>query len=169
LKLGFVTDIGHETLDDGKEERTTKEAPLPKECPQCHGLRPAFSRKCPHCGYEAPVESKVNSMEHREGELAEYSRHDGGSLKQSNGRIKVGQTTLSKQELYGQLRFYAESHGYAEGWAAHKYKQATGHWPSSDTKFAVMKTPGWELSNWIRSQQIRYAKGKAKAEGRTWR
>jgi superfamily II DNA or RNA helicase len=168
-KLGFVTDIHHTALDDGKATVEERQAPQPKECPQCHGLRPAGVRTCPHCGFVAPAEAKPNNVEHRAGELVEFSRHDGGSLKQSGNRIKVGQTDISRADLYGMLRHYAEAHGYAQGWAAQKYRQATGHWPSAETKFAVMKAPCWELSNWIRSRQIAYAKMRAKSEGRTWR
>jgi len=42
LKLGFVTELGRATLDDGTARRQTTERkkPLPKECPKCTFLRP---------------------------------------------------------------------------------------------------------------------------------
>ena len=54
LRLGFVTDIHATDLDDGTARRAPKQqtAPLPKECPQCHFLKPPKSQKCPACGHQ---------------------------------------------------------------------------------------------------------------------
>jgi superfamily II DNA or RNA helicase len=52
-RLGFVTDIHHEQLDDGKEaakRKAYREEPLPKKCPKCTFVRPAKMFACPCCG-----------------------------------------------------------------------------------------------------------------------
>src|SRR6266851_3933860 len=70
LRLGFVTDIHHETLSDGKtrESRKRDGIKLPKECPQCACLRPSSTPTCPHCGF---VAKPVNRIKPIDGELYE--------------------------------------------------------------------------------------------------
>ena len=52
LRLGFVTDIHHEHLDDGRHRKSNgvtreKPTPLPKECPSCSYLKPAGVHQLP--------------------------------------------------------------------------------------------------------------------------
>jgi DNA repair protein RadD len=73
LRLGFVTDIVHEELDDGKTKQTKKDRDkikLPKECPACAYLRPAGTNKCPNCGFEAKPQNKIRVVD---GELKELN------------------------------------------------------------------------------------------------
>src|SRR5262249_561648 len=74
LRLGFVSDIAHEELDDGKirARKPRDNIKLPKECPQCAYLRPAGTNKCPNCGFEAKPVSKVRVVD---GELRELGRN----------------------------------------------------------------------------------------------
>jgi len=54
IRLGFVTDIHHDELDDGWERQ--KAIPkdrevLPKKCPKCAFLKPPKLLACPCCGF----------------------------------------------------------------------------------------------------------------------
>ena len=69
-RLGFVTDIHHDQLDDGKARISTARdrIKLPKECPRCACLRPPSTNVCPNCGFEA---KPVNTVRVIDGELRE--------------------------------------------------------------------------------------------------
>jgi superfamily II DNA or RNA helicase len=73
MRLGFVTDIHHDELDNGKTRGTVKRdsIKLPKECPKCAYLRPASTPTCPNCGFTA---KPINKITNAEGELVELRR-----------------------------------------------------------------------------------------------
>jgi DNA repair protein RadD len=64
-RMGFVTDIHHEALDDGKTRISNARGrvKLPKECPQCSCLRPSTTNLCPNCGFEAKPIDKVKVID----------------------------------------------------------------------------------------------------------
>ena len=69
-----------------------------------------------------------------------------------------------KVHFMAQLRAYANAHGYASGWVAHKYRARFGVWPNDPRLKNVAPAPyGIDVSNWLRSQAIRYAKSRAAA------
>jgi hypothetical protein len=70
--LGFVTDIHHDQLDDGRISHARDRIKLPKECPMCACLRPPTTDVCPHCGFEA---RPVNTVRVLDGELRELDRN----------------------------------------------------------------------------------------------
>lgn len=148
LTLGFVTDIHHEEMDDGvkKPKEKTDKIPLPKECPQCHGLRPPRVNKCPHCGFVAEV---VDHTKSNEGELAELKQSQKGNLKRFP----------DKALTFGMLRYHCKVQGKKEGWASHKFKEMYGVWPNH-YKDAQAVPPSDEILSWIRSQNIRWAKSR---------
>jgi DNA repair protein RadD len=149
LKLGFVTDIHHEELDDGKPNRPSKagvaEEKKPRECPACKVLK--NTHVCPSCGFAPQRQSQLKV---RDGELVE--------LDYRKGKAPIG----DKQSLYSGLLFYAGSRGYKKGWAAQQYRQAFGVWPRGLAERPV--PPTIEQSQWIKSRQIAFAKGRANAE-----
>jgi DNA repair protein RadD len=58
---------------------------------------------------------------------------------------------------------YAQQRGYQPGWCAHQYHAKFGVWPN-DPRLKVPAGPvTLEVQNWIRSQQIRFAKTKQAA------
>jgi DNA repair protein RadD len=149
LKLGFVTDIHHEELDDGKSNRSSKasvaEEKKPRECPACKALK--NTHVCPSCGFAPQRQSQLKV---RDGELVE--------LDYRKGKAPIG----DKQSLYSGLLFYAGSRGYKKGWAAQQYRQAFGVWPRGLAERPI--PPTIEQSQWIKSRQIAFAKGRANAE-----
>ena len=71
-RLGFVTDIHHDHLDDGKERRSgsaerAKAEALPKPCSACRYLKPAGIHVCPSCGFAPQRQSKIEAQRRRVG------------------------------------------------------------------------------------------------------
>lgn len=167
LRLGFVTDIKHEVLDDGKERAKAAEDSkdrerLPKECPQCAYLKPAGVTTCPSCGFTtAPPRLKNES-----GDLVELTaRHKPvGSLRCNGKSITLRGLEIPLRQFYGELLGYAEDRGYSMGWAAHKYKEATGNWPNSFRGEEAVDT-SFEVASWVKSRMIAWAKSRGKADG----
>ena len=89
IQLGFVTDIHHEVLDNGRRRQSSKRdnVRLPKECPRCACLRPIHTNVCPHCGFEAKVTGNIFTID---GELRELNRKK--------------QPIIDKADIYGQLK-----------------------------------------------------------------
>ena len=142
--LGLVTDIVWDQLHDGKkrEASTPKdEEAKPKECPKCNYIKPPRTPICPHCGHEAKPVSQVRTIK---GELVEFT-----------GKRKVKAPMADKQTWWSGFLRYAYTHGYARGWAAHKYREKFGVWPRSLRDIPMEPTP--EVRGWITSRNIAYA------------
>ena len=163
-RLGFVTDIdelylglhvGRTPLHDNR----TAGIRLPKECPECSYLKPPKMAKCPACGFVAKVISRI---EPEAGELRELKPKPKKPL--SDGQLM---THNEKALFFAELKGYAFQHGYKEGWAANKYRERIGKWPANDMKDVLMLAPRPSTANWIKSEQIRWAKTKAR-ENRVW-
>jgi DNA repair protein RadD len=149
LRLGFVTDIHHDTLDDGKprqkaEPRATET--LPKKCPSCTFLKPPKLLICPACGFKPEPKCQVV---HKDGELVEFTSRS--ARKPSNNTERV--------EFFRQLKHYAVARNYKPGWVSYKYKEKFGHWPNGLDHLAPMP-PTPATLGWIRSRQIAFAMGR---------
>jgi DNA repair protein RadD len=158
LKLGFVTDIHHGELDDGKPNRSAKasvaEQKKPRECPSCKALK--NTHICPSCGF-TPV--RQSQLKVREGSLVELDhRAFREGRKGQKGLKDIGQP----QSVYSGLLWYGERQGYKPGWAAMRYKDAFGRLPDGLDKRPLPATN--DQMQWIKSRQIAFAKGRANAE-----
>lgn len=153
LTLGFFTDIQHQTLDRGRVAESKPVAPkatpvkLPTECSGCGVLKPAGVHICPACGF-AP--------ERREDVAVE----DGDLVQLAGGRQQADRAT--KQRFWSGLLWYCDQRGYSEGWASHKYKDRFGVWPRGLS--AKVEAPDISCRNYVRASQIKFAKGKERAE-----
>lgn len=145
-RLGFVTDIIHEELDDGTKRASAKanNIRLPKECPQCHFLKPPKTLECPSCGFKT---KPVTDVVVEKGELI--------PLKPK----KKGATDLFEEpETYSGLLWWSEYKGYQRGWAANAFKEIFGKWPNG---LKVQPSPpDMRLSRWIMAKNIRWAHSK---------
>lgn len=145
LRLGFVTDIHRETLDEGRERAKAERAsPLPKECPTCSYLKPPKLSACPNCGFKP---ERQCSVEAGDGELVEVVPRA--------SKLDM----VEKRIFFAQLKGYAAERGYSDGWAAHKYREKTGVWPQG-VKDTPAITPTPEVRSWIKSRQIAWAKSQ---------
>jgi DNA repair protein RadD len=149
LRLGFVTDIHHDVLDDGRPRANSRSERirLPKECPRCALLKPPGKRECPACGFKAEA---ISDVEIADGELVELI-----------GRKKRDHETSDDQKaaFYAQLKGYAQTHDYANGWAAHKFREKFNLWPNGYEQVPAME-PTPKVLSWIKSRQIAWAKSK---------
>lgn len=155
LRLGFVTDIYHDSLDMGRERGKAKEVEakprLPKECPHCSFLKPAGARVCPACGFKAERQSNV---EVEDGELFELrtSRKPKVTAREMTGSEKA--------TLYGELKWIARERGYSPGWCSHKFKEKAGVWPNHYHDQPEVK-PSLATLSWVKSRQIAFSKRRA--------
>lgn len=156
-RLGFVTDIDYDELDDGKPStkaaKVERKDPLPKECEDCAFLMPASCRTCPNCGHERKILSKI-------------AENDGELLEIVPGKLlKIGSKKVWSREerrvFLSELKGYAIDKGYKPGWSAAKYREKFGDWPDwslKDVPPADVFSPGTLL--WIRSRNIAWSKSK---------
>jgi DNA repair protein RadD len=159
-KLGFVDEIHRDHLHDGKtSEAEAKTGPLPKKCPQCSFIRPPKISKCPNCGFQATA--PTSTIETVEGSLVEkQSKYTSvQKLRQKTKQIVLNTAHISLRDFYAQLQGYAEAHNYKPGWASNQFKAAVGVWPNS-YRDAIARPPNPEVTSYIRSRQIAYAKSK---------
>jgi DNA repair protein RadD len=146
LRLGFVTDIHHEHLDDGREREQRKPKPpetLPKKCPKCAFLKPPKVLACPCCGF-IPV--PTCTVTNRDGELVEM----------------IDRTTVAPIDpvtFYRELKHYAAEHGYKPGWVAHQFRKKLDRWPNGLEHVSPIP-PSRTTLGWIKSQQIAWAKSQ---------
>ncbi len=149
-RLGFVTDIQHEELCDGKatEKTQKKEPPLPKACPQCSYMKPPMVSVCPACGFKPVAQSQVETVD--------------GELKEIKAKKKANKawTNSQKRAFYAELLGVARARGYREGWAANQYRNQFGVWPNAHKGVEPM-VASQETLDWVRHVQIAYAKRSA--------
>jgi superfamily II DNA or RNA helicase len=155
IRLGFVTDIHHSKLDDGKQRlqaRAERNEPLPKKCVKCQFLKPPKMLQCPCCGFVPVPQPKVV---HRGGELIELtSRNTVRSV-----------STEQQQAFYAELRRIQETRGYKSGWAAHKFKEKFGHFPPFSWNGQPTAAPSPATFRWVQSRNIAWAKSRPRIEG----
>ncbi len=73
-------------------------------------------------------------------------------------------TVEQKGWFYAELRSYAKSKGYREGWIANQYRQKFKVWPNSPAiRNAGPRPVSPATESWIRSRQIAYAKSREKS------
>jgi DNA repair protein RadD len=136
-----ILENGIKELDDGAEKSAKEKSMKEKEackCPKCS----AFLRgdSCP-CGWVRQMRSKVQQVA---GTVEEFERS--------------AIAKAERQDFYSQLLGYAESSGYAPGWAAHKFKEKFDSFPDG-----LKKTPvecGPKVASYVRSRQIAWGNRK---------
>jgi DNA repair protein RadD len=154
LRLGTVTDIGQDHLDDGSERQSIPSRahehsePLPKLCEECRAIVPRAARACACCG--APIQARTE-VESVDGELIELGSRRSGA----NAIIQ------DKAAFFGELKGYATQRGYNDGWALHKYRERFGVWPNDPrVRCARPIPPSLKTKNWIVSRQIARTKAR---------
>lgn len=162
LRLGMVTEIDRDKLDDGAARKTAsgggegeRKAPLPKACTSCGCLIPTMVMSCPSCGAAKP---KPPTFEEGEGDLVEFggrSNPRGGKGETIADRVRA----MGKAEVYAQLAYVANEKGRKEGWVAHSYKEIFEVWPQG-FKGSVPKYPTPELMAWVRNKDRRWVYGQ---------
>lgn len=156
-KLGFVTEIHHDSLNNGKPVEKSvmeKKEPLPKECKNCAFLKPPKTKICPNCGHETVIRSEIMECD---GELVEFKPGAG----KAKAKLRHDFSEEEKRQFYAELKTYAIQHEYKPGWASMKYKEKFKGWPPANYKWiepAKILSP--TVSLWIRSRNIAWHKSK---------
>ena len=156
-RLGFVTEIDRDELDDGKVQAKGKqrkrEPKLPTPCDSCAYVMPLGSRKCPNCGHERKPECSISEQD---GELHEIVP---GQLRKVGSKQIWSHT--EKKVFFAELKGYGMQHGYKPGWAAMKFRDKFGEWPERSwarIEPSDVQSPGTIV--WIRSRNIAWHKSK---------
>lgn len=160
-RLGYPDSIEYDTLpskNDGmktavSERENEKREKLPKECSQCHYMKPAGVYQCPKCGHKPLAGEDVDTDASR-------------GLKQISGKKKAV-TKQEKQSWWSQIKFYqrqraAQGKPVSDGWCAHTFKGKFGTWPNGLQDYPMEITP--EVNNYIKWKQIAFAKGREKSK-----
>jgi DNA repair protein RadD len=153
LRLGMVTDIKQDCLDDGRRRQgsTKKERAdsLPKLCPECKAVLSSSARECSACGAKIIAVSQVREVQ---GELVELGARRSG---------EKAPDIAEKAAFFGELLWIVRDRGYSSGWAAHKYREKFGVWPNDPRiRCATASRPSLKTKNWIVSRQIAFIKGR---------
>ena len=157
-KLGFVTDIHHDSLCDGKKKqgggRKEEKSPeaLPKECTSCRFLKPAKVAECPNCGFKPQRQTDIVEAE---GELREMA---------SKGKAvpKREPTEAEKQQWYSGFLRIAKEKGYNDKWPLAKFQAKFKDWPNGLAKVPAEPPP--HVRGWVVSEQISWSKSQKKAK-----
>lgn len=157
-RLGLVTDIHHEELDDRAPGDKTKGSSgdnkkLPHKCPNCNAILPYSSTKCIVCNTVLRFASPIT---HKAGELHEYSS-EGWERAAQRAAKQPGE---NRQEWYSGFLQMARDRGHSDGWAAWKFKEKFHEWPNHLRK--IPTEPTREVLNYDKYMRIKYAKAKAK-------
>jgi DNA repair protein RadD len=158
-RLGLVTGIGCSELDNGEagmayDKDARVAVPTIKLCPECRCVLPPQARECPACGFKIYAATEVLE---RDGELVELGSRLSGSISDRHRQ------EWAKKDLWrGALVKIAKQKGYAKahGWAAHKFREKFGHWPTLN--YPPEREPTVEILNWVRSRQIAFARARAR-------
>jgi DNA repair protein RadD len=152
---GFVEDPVEWTLDPDRRAESPTHAARGEhyasrllECTQCGAVRIA-GEPCGHCGFLP--QRPPRSLRFEDGELAEV------------GRDRRINPNLYDPELrnrwHAMLVHIAIERDYKPGWAAHKFKEKFGAWPSWGAHPQPIE-PTPEVRSWVRSRQIAFAKSR---------
>lgn len=154
LTLGRPDEIHYDDFRSGKQaqagekNKKEKDKKKPRLCPSCKFIMLPKEKDCPSCGYVFPP--PVSYIVTEDGELLELGTQG----------YRTQSIRDEKQEFYSGLLWIARDRGYSSGWAAHKYKAKFKVWPRGLN--GVAKFPDASVFNFVKSQNIAWAKAKQK-------
>lgn len=158
-RLGFPDSIEYNELQsksDGMKDSASREAEertekLPKECTECHFMKPAGVYVCPKCGFKPLAGQDVDTDTQR------------GLKKLGKGKRVFTQS--DKQAWWSQIKFYQRQRSsmgkpVSDGWCSHTFHDKFSEWPNGLSDFPMEITP--EVSSYIKHKRISFAKGREK-------
>lgn len=159
-RLGYPDDIEYDDLpgkSDGMKaaagrNETEKTEKKPKECNQCHYIKPAGVYVCPKCGFKPIGGENVETDITRK--LQRLSRKE-----------KI-YTRTDKQSWWSQIKGYQRQRAMkgkplSDGWCAHTFRDKFGEWPNGLSNFPMETGP--EVWGYIKSKFIAFSKSRGAA------
>lgn len=160
-RLGYPDDIEYDTLpgkNDGMKAAggygdSEKAEKKPKECSQCHFMKPVGVYVCPKCGFKPVggenVETDTSRKLHRlTGKKRIYTRSD-------------KQSWWSQIKGYQRFRAMSGKTPLSDGWCAHTFKEKFGEWPNGLSDLPMETGP--EVAGYIRAKFIAFNKARGAA------
>lgn len=152
---GFAEDDIEWTLEDDKRAANKQDANRKadpkrrglKACPECAAVIQA-GEGCRSCGWKPRPRAEAFAV--REGDLAHLDRA---------GRVTMHDP--DQKRWLAELRYIGLNRGYKPGWAAFKFKEKFGGWPPRSMEHLPAVPASDEVSSWVKSRQIAWAKSQA--------
>jgi len=163
-QLGFNTDETTDELDKGDKPISQRAEYEKKEPAQCSardknghicGAKKEGSRTCPKCGFTPTPEPGI---EYVNGKLVRIQ--DNGKVKK---KLNKKHSTEQKRKFYAELKGYAESRSFKDGWSAHKYKERYGVWPNHHSNVRSL-SPSYETMSYIKHLNIKNSQAPKRAQ-----
>lgn len=149
LRNGLPDSPLPQELHDGESSRNLdrkerdKKDPVEKPCASCGHV--STKHVCPACGFKPEVRQDVEVVE---GELYEITKDNAPKEKWSTEELA---------SLYAELKGYALSKGYNQGWAFHKCREYAGKAPRNTKQIEPAK-PSQNTLNVVKHLNIKAAK-----------
>ncbi|ENA1760209.1 DEAD/DEAH box helicase [Yersinia ruckeri] len=163
-RLGFPDSIEYNELpsksngmkDSASRETEERTEKLPKECTECHFMKPAGVYVCPKCGFKPLAGQDVDTDTQR------------GLKKLGKGKRVFTQS--DKQAWWSQIKFYQRQRSsmgkpVSDGWCSHTFHDKFSEWPNGLSDFPMEITP--EVSSYIKHKRISFARGREKLKSPT--
>jgi DNA repair protein RadD len=157
LRLGRVTDIRQDYLDDGKkrdgsENKKESIEPRPKLCPECKAVLAYRARDCSACGAQIIAFTEVHEAE---GELVEFGSRKSGAR---------AADPVDKEQFYAELKWIQRKKGYVSGWCWHQFQaRFKGEKPPKWFETLAPSEPSIATQNWLKHRAIAFAHSKGRA------
>jgi DNA repair protein RadD len=147
LRLGRVTDISQDHLDDGKkrsasERKEEKREPPPKLCKECKAVLIYRAIECSACGAKILAVTEVQEVD---GELVAF-----GSIKSGK---KPPPTMDEKVQFYADALAFMRGKPNALKRANATFRDRFGAWPNSFGWVKPAAKCSFETESWIRGKQ----------------
>lgn len=151
-RLCDITDVLPDELDRGDKPAASSGEYEKREATRCKNVIDSRlcnelkngNRTCPKCGHTPTPNPDI---EYIDGKLVNKNKTQGASK-------------AFKKSFARQLKQYGEDKNYKFSWAYLKYKDKFKEEPECKIWKMTNETPGVEVLNYIRYQQIKYAKSK---------
>jgi DNA repair protein RadD len=127
------------------EKRSQRAETALIECTQCSAMRMG-GKPCPACGFLP--QRPPREVRFTDGDLALVS----GKAREISLQERV--------EFYAELRQIAADRQYRDGWAAHKFKERFGNFPSWSWNNHPRRPASPPTLGWVKSRQIAFAKSQ---------
>lgn len=148
-RLGFVTDIHHDRLLEGKDRTVTRKEQgeaMPKECTACGYVKPPKVSECPSCRFKPTRQSEIET---EAGELQEIRK----------GKTKP--TMADKQQFWSMANWVDRERGKGGRLAKALYRSKFGVWPQGLSSLPVV--PDAAFLAYEKSRRIAFAKSRGRA------